>query len=100
MAEPPSPSPRGERPGPERQRELDEEQRRLGQAAWGAGLQFVGGVLLFSYLGQWVDRRFGTAPWGLLIGVFAGAGGAFVSMYRRLMAAQSPPASRPKDPRP
>jgi ATP synthase protein I len=55
----------------------------------GLGLAFavctVGGL----YLGQWLDRRLGTAPWMLLIGVFVGAGGSFYSMYRKLMAAQA-----------
>jgi F0F1-type ATP synthase assembly protein I len=55
----------------------------------GLGLAFavcaVGGL----YLGQWLDRKLGTAPWMLLIGVFLGAGGSFFSMYRKLMAAQA-----------
>ncbi len=52
----------------------------------GVGLQFAGSILLFLYLGQWLDRRFGTAPWLLLLGVLVGAGGGFYSIYRRLMA--------------
>ncbi|MFN8665784.1 MAG: AtpZ/AtpI family protein [Gemmatimonadaceae bacterium] len=52
----------------------------------GLGLQFAISILLFLYVGQWVDRRYGTKPWGLLVGVFVGAGAAFYSMYRRLMA--------------
>lgn len=52
----------------------------------GVGLQFAASILLFLYAGQWVDRRLGTKPWGLLVGVFVGAGAAFYSMYRRLMA--------------
>lgn len=51
----------------------------------GAGLQFAIAVIVFLYAGQWVDRRFGTAPWGVLIGVFTGAGAAFYSLYHRLM---------------
>lgn len=52
------------------------------------GLQFVVALLLFLYIGQWVDRRLGTAPVFLLIGIFVGAGGSFYAMYRKLMAAQ------------
>lgn len=52
------------------------------------GLQFVVALLFFLYVGQWVDRRLGTSPVFLLIGVFAGAGGSFYAMYRKLMAAQ------------
>ena len=60
-----------------------------GPAAYaGFGLQFVVALLLFLFLGQWVDRKLGTAPLFLFIGVFAGAGGAFYSMYRSLTKAQ------------
>ena len=52
------------------------------------GLQFVVALLVFLWLGQWLDRRFGTAPVFLMVCVFAGAGGAFYAMYRKLMAAQ------------
>ena len=52
----------------------------------GIGLQFAGSILLFLYLGQWVDARLGSGPVGLIVGVFVGAGAAFFSMYRRLMA--------------
>jgi F0F1-type ATP synthase assembly protein I len=43
-------------------------------------------IVLFLYLGQWIDGKLGTAPWGLIIGVFTGGGAAFYSMYRKLMA--------------
>lgn len=53
-----------------------------------AGIQFAVSIILFLFAGQWVDRRFGTAPWGVLVGVFVGAGASFYSMYAKLMAAQ------------
>ena len=52
----------------------------------GLGLQFALAILVFAFAGQWLDRRFGTEPWLLLVGVFLGAGGGFYSIYRRLMA--------------
>jgi F0F1-type ATP synthase assembly protein I len=55
----------------------------------GFGLQFVVALLVFLYLGQWVDRRLGTSPVFLVIGIFVGAGGSFYAMYRKLMAAQA-----------
>ena len=55
----------------------------------GVGLQFALSILVFVYLGNWVDRRFGTALWILLAALFFGAGGSFYSMYRKLMAAQA-----------
>jgi F0F1-type ATP synthase assembly protein I len=55
----------------------------------GLGIQFAASIVVFLYLGQWLDRKLGTAPWLLLAGVFVGAGGSFYSMYRRLMVAQA-----------
>ena len=55
----------------------------------GLGLQFVAALLLFLFLGRWLDRRLGTYPWLQIVGVFVGAGGAFYGMYRKLMAAQA-----------
>jgi F0F1-type ATP synthase assembly protein I len=54
----------------------------------GMGLQFAFGILVFTALGAWLDRRLGTAPWLLVIGVFAGAAGGFYSMVRKITAAQ------------
>ncbi len=64
--------------------------RSLGAAGKyaGLGIQFAASILLFLYAGQWLDRRLGTDPLFLLVGVFTGAGGAFYSMYRTLMADQ------------
>jgi F0F1-type ATP synthase assembly protein I len=55
----------------------------------GVGLQFAASIIVFLLAGQWLDRRLGTAPWLLIVGVFFGAGGGFYSMYRKLMAAQA-----------
>ncbi len=54
----------------------------------GIGVQFALTILVFVFAGIWLDRRFGTSPWLLLLCVFAGAGGGFYSMYRRVTAAQ------------
>lgn len=52
----------------------------------GVGLQFALSIVVFVYLGQWLDRRLGTEPWMLLFGLLIGAGGSFYSIYRKLMA--------------
>lgn len=54
----------------------------------GLGIQFAASILVFLYAGQWLDRRLGTDPLFLYVGVFTGAGAAFYSMYRNLMADQ------------
>lgn len=54
----------------------------------GVGLQFALSILLFLYVGQWVDRRVGTEGIFMLVGALAGFGAAFYSIYRSLMADQ------------
>jgi ATP synthase protein I len=54
----------------------------------GVGLQFIIAIVLFLYLGKWVDSRLGTGPVFLIVGVFLGAGGGFYSLYRKISAAQ------------
>lgn len=54
----------------------------------GLGLQLAVSIILFLYLGKWVDGKLGTAPVFLIIGVFLGAAAGFYSMIRALTAAQ------------
>ena len=54
----------------------------------GLGLQFALSILLFLYLGRWVDRQLGTAGIFMLLGAFVGFSAAFYSIYRSLMADQ------------
>ena len=54
----------------------------------GLGFQFAASLVLSYYVGQWLDRRLGTAPVFLLVFVFGGAGASFFAMYRKLMSAQ------------
>ena len=70
--------------------------------------------MVFFYLGQWLDRRLGTAPVFLLACVLVGSGAAFYAMYRQLLSAQrreaaaraaaravdDAPGSRPPEARP
>jgi F0F1-type ATP synthase assembly protein I len=53
----------------------------------GVGVQFVAAILVFLFLGKWVDGRLGTTPVFLLLGTFVGAAGGFYSMYRKVTAA-------------
>ena len=56
----------------------------------GAGMHFAATIGLFAYLGYWLDKRLGSGPWLILIGVFAGAGLAFFSLYRRVIKPPPP----------
>jgi len=53
----------------------------------GVGLQFAGAIVLFLFVGRWLDDRLGTEPWLLLTGVMVGAVAGFVSLYRQLVVA-------------
>jgi len=69
--------------------------RPLGGAEFaGIGVQFALTLLVFVAAGIWIDRRLGTSPWLLIVCVFAGAGGGFYSMIRRVTAAQRRDAER------
>lgn len=54
----------------------------------GLGIQFAAGILVFLYLGKWIDSTLGTSPVGVIAGVFLGAAGSFYLGYRKLAAAQ------------
>lgn len=67
-----------------------------GAAYAGMGLQFAVAICLFAYVGAWLDRRVGTSPLFLIVGVFLGAGGGFYSMIRRVRE-QSTRNAAPRD---
>lgn len=54
----------------------------------GVGLQFAASILLFLFLGRWLDGQLGTDPWLLLMGVVIGSTAGFYSLYRFLMESQ------------
>ena len=51
----------------------------------GLGLALGLAIALFALAGNWADERLGTSPLFVLLGVFAGFGGGFWSMYSRLV---------------
>jgi F0F1-type ATP synthase assembly protein I len=50
----------------------------------GLGLQLAASILLFVFLGQWADRRWGTQGLFTIIGAFLGFGGTMWSLIRGL----------------
>ena len=54
----------------------------------GAGIQFAVTLVLYIFLGNWLDKRFGPSPLFILIGVLVGGGGSFYSLYRKISSVQ------------
>ncbi len=51
----------------------------------GLGMELAAAVVGFSLLGYWIDRRFETEPWGILICAFIGIVGG---LYNFVLAAR------------
>lgn len=52
----------------------------------GLGVTFGAGIVLFTLLGSWVDRQLGSAPWGVMLGVFGGFAMSLAWVYRQLVS--------------
>ena len=48
------------------------------------GLTLAASVLIFFFLGYWVDGKLGTEPLLAIIGAFVGAAGGFINLIRTL----------------
>ena len=53
----------------------------------GVGLELAGATAGLALLGYWIDRRWGTAPWGFLAGVFIGIVGGLYNLVRESLQA-------------
>ena len=65
-----------------------------GSAMAGLGVQFVVTILIFLFIGQWLDRKLGTTPWMLLTGVLLGAALGFWMMLRVAKEAEKKDSKR------
>jgi len=69
----------------------------------GVGLELAGATAALALVGYWVDGKFGTSPWGILIGVFIGIVGGLYNMVRESLVAvreaQKEDAARQEDAR-
>lgn len=50
--------------------------------------------------GQWLDKKFGTTPWLLLVGLLLGMAAGFRSMWRALRALKQTETPEPPGPPP
>ena len=69
-------------------------QREWGRYA-GLGLQFAASVLVLALGGYWLDRRMGTLPLFLIVGVLLGFIGGTVAIVKQV---PPPTGSRSRDP--
>jgi F0F1-type ATP synthase assembly protein I len=69
-----------DRPDEKEQVDRRRQTRRQGQA-YQAAFEAVVAILIAAGLGLWVDRRYDTSPWGLLLGTAVG----FASFVTRLL---------------
>jgi F0F1-type ATP synthase assembly protein I len=46
------------------------------------GMQLAFAVVGFFFLGRWLDNVFDTAPWLMILGLFLGTTGGFISFFR------------------
>lgn len=53
----------------------------------GIGLELAGATAGLALVGYWVDRSFGTSPWGLLAGVLIGVVGGLYNLVRESLQA-------------
>ena len=50
------------------------------------GLQLAITVIVFFFIGRWLDGAFGTAPWLMLAGLAVGVTGGMISFFRTVIA--------------
>ena len=51
------------------------------------GIELAGAVAGLALVGYWLDRRFGTTPWGILGGVVIGLVGGLYNLVRESLEA-------------
>ncbi len=50
----------------------------------GLGVQLAASILVFVFLGQWLDRKAGTSGLFTILGAFLGFGGTMYALIRSL----------------
>ena len=53
----------------------------------GSGLELAGAVAGFALVGYWIDRHYGTDPWGLVVGLILGLVGGLYNFVRQSLQA-------------
>jgi F0F1-type ATP synthase assembly protein I len=53
----------------------------------GVGLELAGATAGFALIGYWIDRRYQTAPWGVLVGFILGLVGGLYNLVKQSLQA-------------
>lgn len=80
MTAPDDSTPRPDPTSEERRRAHAERMKTARASA--IGLQFAISIAIGAFGGNWLDSKFGTAPWLLLSGIVLGAAAAFRDLAR------------------
>ncbi|MGH9361536.1 MAG: AtpZ/AtpI family protein [Thermoanaerobaculia bacterium] len=51
------------------------------------GVELAAAIAGFTLVGYWVDLHWGSAPWGLVVGVLLGVVGGMYNLIRQSLAA-------------
>jgi ATP synthase protein I len=54
-----------------------------------AGLQMALAIVVFVFVGRWLDEKLNTIPWLMLVGGFIGAGGGLYKFIKTALASGS-----------
>jgi ATP synthase protein I len=55
----------------------------------GSGIQLATSVVVMFFLGRWLDDRFGTSPWLMIVGTFLGLGAGLFSFIKTIITMDS-----------
>ena len=63
---------------------------------FGLGIQMAAAVVLAFFAGRWLDEKWGTAPWMMLVGLMFGAGAGMFNFIRTVNASGKNNAEKEK----
>jgi ATP synthase protein I len=50
------------------------------------GIQLALSVIVFFFIGRWLDDKFDTSPWLMILGLVVGTAGGFIQFFRTVIS--------------